>query len=180
MTASTNQFVATSPIAKLALTITPFHKDLFAAMVAGRKAHGTMLEKMQALLKSKYGATMPSYVQAKGDRAALKALADEKGLADDQWMRKPYNLAVKALYGDLPASTSAAALAKAKAREASPKAGAKKGETAPRRTSNPESLEQYIARIGVFKVLEQCVLILESDEATHAAAKAVRTTWLTC
>lgn len=161
-------------VVKNALTITPFHKSLFAAMVSCRKANVTMLTKMQELLKSKYGATMPSYEQAKGDRAALKSLAAEKGLADDQWMRKPYNLAVKALYGALPASTSASAQAKAKARGTTPKSGAPKGETAPRRVSNPESLEQYIARIGVFKVLEQCVLILEADEATTAAAKAVR------
>lgn len=163
-------------VVKNALTITPFHKSLFAAMVSCRKANVTMLTKMQELLKSKYGATMPSYEQAKADRAALKSLAVEKGLADDQWLRKPYNLAVKALYGDLPASASASAQAKARARQAADKgkAGAPKGEPAPRRASNPESLEQYIARVGVFKVLEQCVLILEADETTTAAAKAVR------
>ncbi len=163
------QLSATAKLAtSQAVVITAFHKDVFAAAIAGRKATETMQQKMASLLKSKYGETMPTFAQFKGDRAALKQLAADKGLADDQWVRKPFNAAVKALYGALPEAQTAAALAKRKVRDAlgKSKAGAKKGETAPRRQSEPETLEQYITRVGVFKVLQQCALILECDDST--------------
>jgi len=174
------QLSATAKLAtSQAVVITAFHKELFAAAIAGRKATETMQQKMAALLKSKYGETMPTFAQFKGDRAALKQLAADKGLADDQWVRKPFNAAVKALYGALPEAQTAAALAKRKVREAlgttgKAKAGAKKGETAPRRQSEPETLEQYITRVGVFKVLQQCALILESDDSTKAMADTLK------
>lgn len=180
MTTTSSQAVASNAkAAGKTVEITPFHRDLFTAMETAHKEHGTMLTRMQALLKSKYGETMPTWMQAKGDRQALKALADERGLADDQWLRKPYNLAVKALYGALPESTSASAEAKRRMRDAGikvtqVKAGAKKGETAPRRTGDPETLEQYITCIGVWKVLEQCCVILECDDSTKDVAEKVR------
>jgi hypothetical protein len=164
-------------LAKKELVITPFHKSLFAEIEKGRKATGTMIERMSALLKSKYGETMPTWLQAKEDRSALKSLGEEKGLVDDQWLRKPYNAACHAVYGGLPVSTSAAAKKK-QAKAGTPvkagKSGAPKGETAPRRQSEPESIEQYIARIGVYKVLEQCCAILEADESTKEIAQAIR------
>lgn len=165
-----------------ALVITPFHRDMFAACAAVRKAERTMLTKMQALLTSKYGEKCPTFEQFRADRAALKAIADEKGLKDDQWVRKPYNAAVKALYGELPVAQTAAAIAKRKLREAqeaanpkpAEKSGAKKGETAQRAPSAGETIEQFIARMGVFKVLEQCVNILEAVDETKAVAQAIK------
>jgi hypothetical protein len=154
--------------------VTAFHRDLFKTMETARKAAGTRMEKMTALLRSKYGAVAPTFAQFKADRAALKLLADEKGLTDDQWVRKPYNAAVKLLYGALPEAQTAAAIAKRKVREATAqttgKAGAKKGETAPRRTSTPETIEQFVARVGVFKVLDACAAIL--GEVTESAEDA--------
>lgn len=161
-----------------AVVITPFHKDMFAACQLVMKAVGTMESRMQALVTSKYGKVAPTYAQFRADRAALKSLADEKGLTSDQWVRKPYNAAIKAVFGALPESQSASSIAKRKLAAAKDKvagkAGAKKGETAPRRTGTPETIEQYVARVGVFKVLEACAAILESDEATKDAGHVLR------
>ena len=62
----------------------------------------TQQAKLQTFLKAHYGKTAPTFKQFQADRAALKTLAGFKGLVDDQWLRKPYNLAIKALYGALP------------------------------------------------------------------------------
>jgi hypothetical protein len=152
------------------VVVTPFHKEMFACVQTAAKAAGTMATRMQALLTSKYGTTMPTWEQFKGDRIALARLADEKGLKDDQWIRKPYNAAVKALYGDLPAAPSRKV---AGPKKGNGKAGAVKGQTAPRTTSERETLEQYIARVGVFTVLECCAKILEADESTKARAAGI-------
>lgn len=162
------------------IEVTAFHRDMFAACATVRKAEANMMAKMQALLSSKYGKTCPTFEQFRADRAALKMIAEEKGLADDQWVRKPYNAAVKALYGELPVAQTAAAIAKRKLREAqtavsgkpAEKSGAKKGETAARAPSASETVEQFIARVGVFKVLERCVSILEAVDDTKAKAIA--------
>lgn len=157
-------------VASKGVQVTKFHSDMFACMQTAQKAAGTMATRMQALLTSKYGTVMLSYEQFKADRLALAHLADAKGLKDDQWIRKPYNAAVKALYGDLPAAPSRKV---AGPKGGNGKSGAKKGETAPRTTSERESLEQYIARVGVFKVLECCAKLLEMDESTKARAAGI-------
>jgi hypothetical protein len=163
-------------LATKGIEVTAYHRDLFKAAEAGRKAGETMLQKMVALLKSKYGEKSPSFAQYRADQQALAVLAKDKGLADNQWVRKPFALAVKTLYGDLPKAQTAGALAKAKVREAlaANKPGAVKGETAPRRQSEPETLEQYITRVGVFKVLQQCALILECANETKDMATAIK------
>lgn len=153
-----------------AVAVTQFHRDMFKVCDAGRKAVGTMMDKMKALLTAKYGKTCPTYEQCKADRLAFGTLADEKGLTDIQWLRKPYNAAIHALYGALPVATNA----DAKRKQANKKPGAPKGETAPRRQSEPESIAQYIARVGVYKILEQCALILEGDDSTKAMASAIK------
>lgn len=174
---------AASAATSKAVEITAYHKALYAAADGARKATVKALDAVKALLESKYGKTAPTYEQFRADRSALREIAKGKGLADDQWLRKPYNAAVTALYGALPEAQTAAAIAKRKVRDAlaangttiaKVKAGAKKGETAPRRQSEIETLEQYIARIGVFKVLAQCALILEADESTKAVAQVLK------
>jgi hypothetical protein len=160
------------------IEVTAFHRDVFKAAEAGRKAGETMLQKMVALLRSKYAAVAPTFEQYRADQKALAEIAKERGLTDNQWVRKPFALAVKTLYGALPEAQTAAAMAKRKLREANAaagvKAGAPKGETAPRRQSEPETLEQYITRVGVFKVLQQCALILECVDDTKAFGNIVR------
>lgn len=156
------------------LVISAFHKDMYSVMSTARASSETMHSKMCKLLTSKYGEVAPTYEQFKADRAALKSLATDKGLSDDQWVRKPYNAAVKALYGELPAAQTAEALAKRKSRGATQKPGAVKGDTARRRENTKETIEQYIARIGVFKVLEVCCNILDAEPATKDAANVLR------
>lgn len=180
MTASNAQTLATKGIA-----ITTFHKDVYACIntqhTAVTKATGTMQAKLGGLLVSKYGTVAPTFEQFRLDRMALKELAVQKGLADDQWLRKPFNAALIALFGKLPEAQTQAAIAKRKLRDAAaakkgadkPKVGAVKGETAPRRNPEPETIEQLVARVGIWKVLEACTKILASDESTVAQAKTL-------
>jgi len=180
-----------SPVAVLA-----FHNDVFACARTGHTAQQTMAKKMQALLISRYGDALidssdkdhwgkpcaaggPSYEAYRNDQAALKLLAEQKGLADNQWVRKPYAAAVKALYGALPIAMTAAAIAKRAEREAVAvhtettvsKAGAPKGETTERVPSEAETIEQVIARIGIFQCLDACVRILASEKQTKVNAQ---------
>lgn len=158
-------------VASKGVAITAFHKDVFNAIQSCRKAAETMATKMRALLVSKYGDTMPSYEQFKADRMALAQLADDKGLKDDQWIRKPYNAAVKGLYGDLPKAPGSKVTGP---KGGNGKAGAKKGQTAPRTESQRETLAQYITRVGVYKVLAECAAILEADDSTKDVAKTLK------
>ncbi len=196
-----------------ALVITTFHKDAYAIIntqrVAVDKAQGTMQTKLGALIVSKYGTTAPTYAQFRADRDALKELAKEKGLADDQWLRKPFNAAVIAIFGKLPEAMTAAAIAKRAVRDAAAakqadalakvnadravagmaplavlrkgtaqtdagKAGAPKGETSQRVASEGETIEQYIARVGLWKVMDACARVLNADKSTQAVAKQIQ------
>ena len=195
------------------LVITAFHKDAYAIIntqrVAVDKAQGTMQTKLGALIVSKYGTTAPTYAQFRADRDALKELAKEKGLADDQWLRKPFNAAIIAIFGKLPEAMTAAAIAKRAVRAAADakvaqelakvnadraasgmaplavlrkgtakpdagKAGAPKGETTQRVASESETIEQYIARVGLWKVMDACARVLNADKSTQDVAKAIQ------
>lgn len=183
-------------VASKGVEVTTFHKDVYSAINTARtavdKAQGSMQQKLANLLRSKYGTTMPTFEQFRADRAALKELATQKGLADDQWLRKPYNAAVHLLYGALPEAQTAAAIAKRALREANEKAGvttvkagkkvetpankpgAQKGTTAPERTSAVETIEQYITRVGLWQVMDACARILNADKSTVEEAKALQ------
>lgn len=169
---------------RAAVEVTAFHKDVFEIARTGHRAAETMAKKMQALITSRYGKTAPTFEQYRADRAALKQLAAEKKLADDQWLRKPYCAALKALYGALPEAQTAEAIAKRAQREAAEKAkkekagqepdasktGPKDGATQDRQPSEAEQIEALVARIGVFKALEACIAILAADDSTKAQA----------
>lgn len=183
-------------VAKKGIVIAPFHKDVYGVIDTARKATdkatGTMQQKLADLLRSKYGATMPTFEQFRGDRAALKELASQKGLADDQWVRKPYNAAVHLLYGALPEAQSAAAIAKRKVRDAEAaaklaagiktgtagadkgKAGAEKSKPSERAPSADETIEQYIARVGLWQVMDACARLLNADKSTASEAKVLQ------
>lgn len=183
-------------VASKGVEVSAFHKDVYAAINTARtavdKAQGSMQQKLANLLRAKYGTTMPTFEQFRADRAALKELATQKGLADDQWLRKPYNAAVHLLYGALPEAQTAAAIAKRALREANEKAGvttvkagkkveapankpgAQKGTTAPERTSAVETIEQYITRVGLWQVMDACARILNADKSTVEEAKALQ------
>ena len=159
--------------------ITAFQRQVFG--VAFDSAHAvckaveSQREKMKIVIAMQYGGTCPTYEQFRADRAALRVLALEKGLVDDQWVRKPYNAAIVELYGALPVSMSEAAVAKRAQRPAAaPKAkpGAKKGETVVRAEGETETIEQFIAKHGTAKVLLAVAHIL----ATRKESKLDATT----
>lgn len=76
-------------------TPTEAQKELFKiAYKAGdriTRAIQTYTKDLVAWLKEQYGDTKPTYEQFWADREALAIIAKDKGLADDQWVRKPYN-----------------------------------------------------------------------------------------
>lgn len=189
---------ATTSTKATPVIVLDFHKDVLTIARTGHNAQNTMARKMADLLVSRYGkptSTLevdgfgkpgavggPSYESYRNDQAALKQLAADKGLADNQWVRKPYAAAVKALYGALPVALTAEAIQKraqrdadnalkaANAQAAAQKAGAEKGETTDRQPSAQETIEQIVARIGVFECLDACVKILQSDKTTASSA----------
>lgn len=161
-------------MSKAQVVVTPFHTDLYAAAMANVKAAATMSTKMQALVSSKYGTTAPTYEQYRTDQAVLASIAKDKGLVDNQWVRKPYAAAVKAVFGELPVAQTAAAIAKRKLREQqAPKSGAPKGVVTTRNSSSADQIEQFIAKAGVFAVLSTLTKMLAADSSTKEAAKAL-------
>jgi hypothetical protein len=157
---------------------TSLYDLLFAQADELNTVQTTQADKLAAFLKAHYGKTAPTFKQFTADRAALKTLAQFRGLVDDQWVRKPYNLAIKALYGALPVAMTTAAIAKRAARAAAPKTvaapvGAPAGEVAPRNSSVSEQVEQMVAKFGVFETMQAITAILKADAKTHTDAIAL-------
>lgn len=180
-TADVAQAVASSTFAMAdgkSVNISAFQTRLFdvafkqAELVAD--AENNAAQVMQTALALQYGDTAPTFKEFQADRAALRALAMHKGLVDDQWVRKPYNLAVKALWGALPVAMTEAAILKRAQRDAKPKAavqavakpGAVKGDTAERAPSANETVEQLIARIGIYATIKAVTRILATERAS--------------
>lgn len=175
-----------APHGKGTLAITPFQQDLFNAAYKGAEAINKAVEsnraQMRKLLLDQYGSTAPTWEQFRADRAALKILAAQKGLVDDQHVRKPYNAAIVDLYGALPESQSEAAIAKRAERDAKGvsikakggKAGAVKGDTAARNEGAPESVEQFIAKYGITQVLQAAARILAEKRESKLDATTLQ------
>ena len=157
-----------------ALVITSFHKSVGAAISKSASAQITLAATLGKLIQAQYLGKSPSFEQYRNDQAALAEIAKERGLVDNQYYRKAYAGAIKAAFGEVPVSMDAAAVAKRLARGVKAKAGAKKGDTVARKPAQSETIEQLIARIGVFKVLESCAKLLEADDSTKEAAKALK------
>jgi hypothetical protein len=183
------QTIKTSTVA--AVVILAFHKDAFAIARTGHNAGETMAKKMSALLISRYGETCPTYEEYRLDLKALAQLAEERKLASDQWVRKPFCAAIKALWKELPVSMDAAAVLKRAERAAKEEkvaaalklaeqvaqqtpVGAPKGETQERVPSEAEKLESVVTRLGLYETLYACLRILEADEATKAQVVHMR------
>lgn len=155
-------------------TPTDAQRELFViACRAGdriSRAMQTYTRELVDWLKTQYGETAPTYDQFWSDREALAIIAKEKGLVDDQWVRKPYNAAVKALYKELPVSPSKTAVAKrltrpfTQQRKHPPKNPVKNVENAIHRM-----IEQY----GYVDVLTAMAHILAEREETKREAKRV-------
>lgn len=152
-------------------TPTEAQKELFViACRAGdriTRAMQTYTKELVNWLKVQYGVNPPTYEQFWSDREALAILAKEKGLVDDQWVRKPYNAAVKSLYLELPVSPSKEAVAKRLVRASSPRK--------PRPARNPilnieNALHRMIGEYGYAQVLEAMSHILAEREETKREA----------
>lgn len=180
-----------APHGKGTIAISVFQQDLFAAAYKGaegvHKAVESQRAQMRKLLLDQYGSTAPTFEQFRADRAALKILAMQKGLVDDQWVRKPYNAAIIELYKALPVSMSEAAIAKraqrptvdkaaAKAaiKDALTKAGAVKGDTTERDPSAAETVEQFIAKFGITNVLQAAARILAEKRESKLDATTLQ------
>jgi hypothetical protein len=167
------------------VVISPFHVKMYNAAFKAAdgvcKAIESQRVVMANLLRAQYGDVAPTYAQFRGDRDALRVMALDRGLVDDQWVRKPYNAAVLALYGALPVSDSPAALAKRAQRpvvvKGKAKPGAVKGDTAQRvapADSTPEGIAQFIAKVGAGKVLAELSKILATKKDTQLDASALQ------
>jgi ribosome-associated translation inhibitor RaiA len=171
-----------APLGKGTIAITPWQQDLFAAIFKAAEGINKAVEGQRAIMRrmllDQYGSTAPTYKQFKDDRAALRILAEQKGLVDDQWVRKPYNAALIELYGSLPESDSPAAIAKRAEREAADKAagkvGAPKGQTTERVDSEADKIEQFIAKHGLAKVLQATARILAAKTESKLDAVALQ------
>lgn len=167
------------------VVISPFHVKMFDAAFKAADAVCKAVESqrvvMRNLLVAQYGDVPPTYAQFRGDRDALRVMALDRGLVDDQWVRKPYNAAVIGLYGALPVSDSPAAQAKRAQRPVvvkggKGKAGAVKGDTATRvgpAADTPEGIAQFIAKVGAAKVLAELAKILATKKDTALDAKTL-------
>ncbi len=124
---NTRKSIFAAPAANDASVTSAAHEQLFelalkAITEVERVVHkhvGNIVQWLQV----QYGDTPPTYEQFWDDRDALKQMAKARGLADDQTIRRPYNAAVRQLYGEqilkltegrsvLPVSTSKEAVAK--------------------------------------------------------------------
>ena len=180
---------------KAAVEVLPFHLSVYKIAQTGQRAEQTMAQRMQALVTSRYGETAPTFDQHRADLKALDQLARDKGLTDGQWMRRPYNAAIVALFDKLPEAQTPEAIAKREQRAARDKVvkeaiakakaagtiapvgapvGAPAGETQERAPGEGEQLEQMVTRVGVFECLYACLRILASDKTTEAQAVHMR------
>lgn len=170
------------------------HMQLFAiaykAAVEVDKVIRRHVDNIIQWLQVQYGDTPPTYEQFWDDRDALKALARERGLANDQSVRKPYNAAVRQLYGEqilaategrsaLPVSTTKEAVAKRMITKPPTKKArvGKDAATKPVRTANgmpsdaEAAIRMVLQRFGFGAVLMAFSRILAEKRETATEAK---------
>lgn len=216
---------AAATIESVGPQVLPFHKDVVGVLATAARAESTMKARLAALLTSRYGECMPTHDQYRADQAVLAALAEKRGLASDQWVRKPYAAAVRAVFGALPVSMSQESQAKAASRrnpaqqrafdhvladaqhkdkpahvrhalaaeaaskigkdgttppasnddggKAGSNAGAPAGQTQQHPVSAEEAIEQLVARVGVFPLLQAVAKVLAADKSTELQAKTI-------
>lgn len=166
------------PQGKGVIEVTPWqenlYSELFDAADSINRAEVSQGERIKAFLSQQYAAC-PSYDQFRADRAALKAIALNHGLVDDQYVRKNYNKAITALFGALPVSMAASAVAKRAQRpDVDPET---RKEPAKREvekvSSEADAVEAYIAKIGIAKVLMAASRILKASRLTQLDGQTV-------
>lgn len=159
-------------------TPTEAQKELYVIAVrAGdriTRAIQTYTKEMVRWLEAQYGETPPTYEQFWSDREALAILARENGLVDDQWVRKPYNAAVKALYQELPVSPSKAAVAKRLTRGSQNPTGERRHRPPKDPVKTVENaMHRMIESYGYAPVLSAMARILAERDETRREAKRV-------
>lgn len=168
-----------------------FESGMFAACLAIEQAAfeaDSKTAQLSTLLRAEYGEAGPTFKQYRKLQEALKLQALYAGFTG-QAMRKHCAKAIKGLYGALPESADPAAQAKraqrlrnaAKARieKKSSDAGGDTlaGNVSPEARRNPgpqETIEQFIARVGITATLNALAKILETDSQTKLDAIAIR------
>ncbi len=181
MNTSTQVVTESTIVAKISkqayAQITPFHNVLFDTLFNAaderNAVYETTRQAIDECIVSQYGVTCPTYDQFKADRTALRVLSLERGLVDDQYVRKVYNAAVIGLYGALPLCMSKAAMIK---READAKLGKGKGCAKSKQVKAPSPIDdigQFIAKYGTAKVLMECAKILATSKQTALDAKTI-------
>lgn len=180
-------------IAYAVKAFTVFETTLYAACRAIEAAEfeaDCKRQQITALVKAEYGAVSPTFTQYRELQEAMQLQSLADGFTG-QAMRKHVAAAVNGLYGSLPVSDSPAAQLKAKARaikaavakKAAPSpdvggdtlAGNVAGGAMPHRAGPAESIEQFIARVGITATINALARILEADNATKIDALTLRT-----
>lgn len=159
---------------------TEFQRNVFAVAFSTGAQVNKVIEsaraRMLTVVRAQYGDVSPTYEQFKADRSAFSALALERGLVDDQVIRKPYCNAIVELFGALPVSDSPAAVAKRLQRPVVDKtAKAAKTDTPPvdRPVTVSDKIGQMIALHGPALVLIELAKILGTAKETMIDAKAL-------
>ena len=186
------------------VVVSKFHQDVYAACSRAHSVQLTWSARMVALLTAQYGAAKlvkklvngseievptggPNFDQYSADQSALREIAVQRKLKDNQWPRKMYAKAVRSTYGALPVAMTAEAIQKrvqrasadaAKRQSAAnppaPTAGAPAGQTQDHGQNPAEIAESIAARVGVYPMMYACLRILESDESTKVQAVHMR------
>jgi hypothetical protein len=167
--------------------VSKFQRALFGTLFSAAdklcKAIETSKATCERAITAQYGNTCPTFEQFKSDRSALRVLSLERGLVDDQYVRKSYNAAIIKLYGALPVSMSEAAIAKRATRPTSNNPvsvgqDAKKSKapaTPAKRADDSEiaTIGQFIAKFGHAAVLVEMAKILATETSTALDAKTL-------
>lgn len=125
--------------------------------------------------------TGPNFAQYRSLQDAVRMQAIEAGY-EGQAMRKHVAAAVKACFGALPVSDSPAAIAKRASRPAAAPKAAKQADTLAAGNSTGghvptlggETIESFIARVGMTAALAAAMRILDAIEDTKPAAADIR------
>ncbi len=181
--------------------VTPEQVALFNTISRGeaieRKAHDKVTTATRAQLVVMYGDIAPTYDQYRGDLNAIKAQCLKAGVKE-KYSMDVYAETVALIYGDklteaqkdiahgansrLPLSRDKESVALRAKRQAEKVAKAQVAEsTAPTKADDAskkvvqenEAIEQYVAKVGVQKILAACQHILDSDDSTKMQAKVI-------
>lgn len=176
----------TKPANMLRYEVVPFtlgEREVFKACVALERGAWEVDNKRVAITEAvrvMFGDVAPTFAQYRALQEAILLQAIEAGFTG-QAMRKHVAAAVKAAYGALPVSDSPAAIAKRAQRPGkaskAPSADTLSDEPSQgagmRMPSKEESIESFIARVGMVAALAAAMRILDAVDETKAEAAVI-------